>query len=366
MSQLPSSSTRLPSVHNPLPAILYKSGKPVIVDNYAGSISSFFDNLHPDHHKHLTDNINKRNISRDHDGRHQYSWAIHTIYDPSSTKPAIKKAFIMLKHVADKDEYRNPYANFMLAHIYLRNKLDDFVDLGLYYFSRAFEYGLLQFISDNNLKIVKTILDYTANHHLHELCNAKKICDTNSIDMIVMGLMYWGQTAESIIYNQQNMLILIDRLMSLDFTKLQCMYVFNILVHFSGADININALEVDYLCRMILKEHNQQLMISLNRDENIRIEEHIQRICRQNEFAMYIFRMQHNIPQPHPPTRTLIIFHNRYMFQKKSDKCPICLEDNVICIPTECCHYICVSCYTRLLKSKHSVECPCCRTGIYS
>ena len=60
--------------------------------------------------------------------------------------------------------------------------------------------------------------------------------------------------------------------------------------------------------------------------------------------------------------RHVIIFKNRLNFSNKVMECVICMNEYMH-IPLECCHYICVDCYPKIIKSQ---KCPLCRIEIHS
>ena len=59
----------------------------------------------------------------------------------------------------------------------------------------------------------------------------------------------------------------------------------------------------------------------------------------------------------------VIVYVNKCNLLKKENDCIVCMETNTMCIPLECVHYICISCYPAIIYSK---KCPFCRLSICS
>ena len=63
------------------------------------------------------------------------------------------------------------------------------------------------------------------------------------------------------------------------------------------------------------------------------------------------------------------IYKNKCNFLLKKEKCMLCLDDDVDCIPLECCHYLCINnnndnCFSRTIYDENK-KCPLCRYEIY-
>jgi tetratricopeptide (TPR) repeat protein len=59
--------------------------------------------------------------------------------------------------------------------------------------------------------------------------------------------------------------------------------------------------------------------------------------------------------------KDIILFQNKIKYLSKLDKCPICIIDNLKCIPYDCAaHYICQDCYI-IIKGLPNTSCPICR-----
>jgi tetratricopeptide (TPR) repeat protein len=59
--------------------------------------------------------------------------------------------------------------------------------------------------------------------------------------------------------------------------------------------------------------------------------------------------------------RDVVIFQNKCKYLSKIDKCPVCINDNIKCIPYDCsAHFICEECYIRV-KDSNNKQCPVCR-----
>jgi hypothetical protein len=61
-------------------------------------------------------------------------------------------------------------------------------------------------------------------------------------------------------------------------------------------------------------------------------------------------------------TNEIKIMRNKINLSSKIQKCPICLEEGVKCIPYDCCHYNCIQCYIQIKTSTR--VCPICRLCI--
>jgi len=57
----------------------------------------------------------------------------------------------------------------------------------------------------------------------------------------------------------------------------------------------------------------------------------------------------------------VIKYINKCNLMSKIDDCCICLNNNIKCIPLECCHYLCTNCYPQILERG---SCPNCRCNI--
>lgn len=58
-------------------------------------------------------------------------------------------------------------------------------------------------------------------------------------------------------------------------------------------------------------------------------------------------------------SREVVIFINKCNLMAKNNICMICYEEDIKCIPFECCHYACLDCYVELKTNTY--ECPQCR-----
>lgn len=58
--------------------------------------------------------------------------------------------------------------------------------------------------------------------------------------------------------------------------------------------------------------------------------------------------------------RDVNIFKNKCNILGKKMECNICDNNNVLCIPFECAHYVCCDCYIEIIATQ--IECPYCRT----
>ena len=55
----------------------------------------------------------------------------------------------------------------------------------------------------------------------------------------------------------------------------------------------------------------------------------------------------------------VIKYINKCNLMSKNSECCICLNDNIVCIPLECCHYFCTKCYPKILNLGSCPNCRC-------
>ena len=80
-----------------------------------------------------------------------------------------------------------------------------------------------------------------------------------------------------------------------------------------------------------------------------------------SQIERYIIYKKNNITFNEVLLRETNIFINRLKYSYVME-CPVCM-DTINCIQLECCHYICYSCYPKILKDK---KCHICRIDINS
>ena len=77
-----------------------------------------------------------------------------------------------------------------------------------------------------------------------------------------------------------------------------------------------------------------------------------------NELERYVIYKNNDIKYDEEITRDIHIYNNKLKLHKKIHDCPVCLVDNIECIPINCFgHYICIHCYPKL----YNESCVICR-----
>ena len=102
-----------------------------------------------------------------------------------------------------------------------------------------------------------------------------------------------------------------------------------------------------------LEEAKKYYLMAIEKD-NSKAMYNIKKIITPLE-CYYLYE-KHNIPFTEEKTRDMHIFKNKISLLSKDDNCPICYEHSK-CIPLECCHYLCITCYVKLYEE----PCPVCR-----
>ena len=61
--------------------------------------------------------------------------------------------------------------------------------------------------------------------------------------------------------------------------------------------------------------------------------------------------------------KEVLVFKQKNKWLLKTQDCPVCYQKNQQCIPFECCHYVCNSCYVIIMSEIHGQQkmCPLCR-----
>ena len=87
--------------------------------------------------------------------------------------------------------------------------------------------------------------------------------------------------------------------------------------------------------------------------------DHGQKINLEMSLVNWYIHQETNCEITGEKTKEVVIFDQKSKFLSKIQECPVCLEEKK-CIPYECAHYSCCSCYVKIMSSD-SKKCPLCR-----
>lgn len=113
---------------------------------------------------------------------------------------------------------------------------------------------------------------------------------------------------------------------------------------------------VKKILTMIEKKYRQNILLELCRILNVK-----KSFVEMYQILKEIVTDMNDIPKKISNEHNVIKYINKCNLMSKNGECCICLNNDVKCIPLECCHYFCFDCYPKILQTG---SCPSCRCKI--